>query len=111
MKAAKIISLVVGVFWLVFLFLLLIASFKIPGLYSDLDIEYNYLPSLVLGNAIVLFLSLVNFSYFYYLIRKEKRSETVKRPLLFSIIAGIPLLFLFIAMYLLSRIPIFVHPW
>ena len=88
--------------------IVLIVSFILPELYNDLDIEFNYLPRLVFANVIVLLLSLANFSYFYYLIRKEKRSEVVNKPLLRSIlIIGVPLLFLIIVLFFLLSLPLY----
>lgn len=63
------------------------------GLYSDLDIDYNPLITVVLANLLGFVLVVTNFSYFYYLTRSEKRGEAVRNALLFSIlIAGVPLL-------------------
>ena len=95
MKAAKIISVVGGVIYLVYLIFILLTSFKLGGVYSALDIGYNPPVSVVLVNALGLGLVVANFGYFYYLVSKEKKGELVKNAVLVSIlIAGVPL-FLF----------------
>ena len=95
MKAAKIISVIGGVLYLVYWIFILLMSFKIGSLYSEIDIGYNPLISVVLVNMLSLGLAVANFGYFYYLVSKEKKGELVKNAVLFSIlIAGIPLFLL-----------------
>lgn len=95
MKAAKIISVIGGVIYLVYWIFILFTSFKLGRLYSDLAMGYNPLISVVSVNVLGLGLVVANFGYFYYLVSKEKKGELVKNAVLFSIlIAGVPL-FLF----------------
>ena len=95
MKATKIISIIGGIIYLVYWIFILLTSFKLGGVYSDLDIGYNPLVSVVLVNVLGLGLVVANFGYFYYLVSKEKKGELVKNAVLVSIlIAGVPL-FLF----------------
>src|SRR3989344_3961068 len=104
MKAAKIISVIGGVVYLVYWIFILLTSFKLGGLYSDLDIGYNPLISVVLVNVLGLGLVVANFGYFYYLVSKEKKGKLVKNAVLFSILIAVVPLFLFPAISVISLI-------
>ena len=93
MKAAKIISIIGGVFYLLLGVQYLFVATRIGGLYGDLDIDYNPLPAFIFGSLIVVGLVLANFGYFYYLTKKKKNGLEVKNAVLFSVlIAAGPLI-------------------
>ncbi|OGY21864.1 MAG: hypothetical protein A2126_02940 [Candidatus Woykebacteria bacterium GWB1_45_5] len=93
MKAAKIISVIGGVFFLFIWIGVLISSLKIGGVYEDINIGYNPLLPVIIAHLIGFGLVTANFGYVYYLIHKEKSGQVVKHAILYSILlALVPLL-------------------
>ena len=93
MNAAKAISIIGGIFFLVIWSGVLISSLKIGDVYKDMNIGYNPLLPVIAAHLIGLGLVTANFGYVYYLIRKEKGGQVVKNAVLYSLLLAIvPLL-------------------
>ncbi len=86
MKSAKIISLIGGFFYSALLGLNLIVSFRVGGLYKDLDINYNPIPSLIIFISVQALLISANFGYYYYLSKKEKQGKIINNAVVYSLL-------------------------
>ena len=93
MKAAQIITFISGIIYVLFLIQLLVISTKLNSVYSDINIDYNYLVPQIIVHILGIALIIGNFSFFYYLRKKSRRNEEVKNALLFSILLAVPLPF------------------